>query len=68
MKSGKSWWAMVGAIALESIWIIDLAVNLCAGEITYAELLWALTFCSVSAVVFVSIIKSKNLKGRENAK
>lgn len=68
MKSEKSWWGIVGAIALESIAIIDLAVDLYTGKKTYTELLCVLTFCAISAVVFIYIIKRNRRKSRGNNK
>lgn len=68
MKSKKTWWGIAGAIALESICIIDLAVDLYTGQMTYTELICVLAFCATSAVVLISIIKSKNRKSRESNK
>ena len=66
MKSGKSWWAIIGAIVLESIWIIDLAIELYTGEVTYTELIITLAFCVVLAGLICSIFRRKRQKDRVN--
>lgn len=62
MNAGKTWWGIVGAIVLESIWSVDLAVDLYTGQMTYTKLLCVLALCVISAVVFIYIVKRSRQK------
>lgn len=68
MKSGKSWWAIIGTIVLESIWIVDLAIELYTGEVTYTELVFMLMCCLILAVFIYFMIRRRIQKSRENGK
>ena len=68
MKSKTSLWGIVGWVIIESIWIIDLAVDLYTGEVTYKDFILMLVFCAFSAVVIVSVIKKMKRKNRERNK
>ena len=64
MDAGTSKWGIVGWILLESIWIIDLAVDLYTGEMTPTKLILLLMFCAMSAAIFISVIRRKRRKSR----
>ncbi|MBO5322618.1 MAG: hypothetical protein J6A88_00740 [Oscillospiraceae bacterium] len=66
MKSAKPWYVIVGWIIFEGIWIIELAVNLYTGQMTYAEFLSILAFSFVLAAIIFYIIKSRKRRNREN--
>ena len=65
MKSGKSWWTMIGLIIWESITFIDLAVDLYTGEMTVTELIKLLIFCLLLTVIIYYITKRRRHKNRE---
>ena len=62
MKSAKPWYAIVGCIIFESIWIIELAVELYTGRMTLTEFLCILAFSLVVAAVIFNILKSRKRK------
>jgi len=62
MKSGKSWWTIIGLIIWESITFIDLAVDLYTGEMTVTELIKLLTFCLLLTVIIYYIVKRRRYK------
>lgn len=62
-------WGIIGAIIWEAIWIIELAVELYRGEITYTDIISTAVFCLLFAALFISIllaIRRRRQKGREN--
>lgn len=65
MKSKPALWGIVGWIILESVWIIDLGIDLYTGEMTCKDLIWMLAFCALSAVVIISFLKRWRRKARE---
>ena len=65
MKSGKSWWSILGVILFESIWVIDLGVDLYTGEVSFTDLILTLTFCFLGAGFLCYIFRRKRRKERE---
>ena len=65
MKSAKPWYAIAGCIIFESIWIIELAVELYTGRMTLTEFICILAFSLVVATVIINIIKSKRQKSKD---
>lgn len=64
MKSGKSWWKPIIWIIGESIWVIELAVELYTGEMTTADLISILAFCTITtAVIFYFLKRKKRNRG-----
>lgn len=64
MKSGKSWWNIIGSIILESILFVEIAVDLYTGELTCTDLILMIIFCLLLAVIIHSIIMRKKRKSR----
>lgn len=64
MKSGKSWWGIIGSIVLESILFVEIAVELYTGEMTCTDLVLMLSFCLLLAVIIHSVIMRKKRKNR----
>ena len=65
MKSGKSWYSILGLILFESIWVIDLGIDLYTGETSFTDLALTLTFCFLGAVLLCYIARRKRRKDRE---
>lgn len=65
MKSRKSWWSIFGVILFESVWVIDLGVDLYTGEMSFTDLILTLTFCFLGAGFLCYIFRRKRRKERE---
>lgn len=62
MKSKKSLWRTIGAIILESILFVEVAVELYTGEKNLSDFGIIITFCLLLAIPFVMIMKWKRKK------
>lgn len=62
MKSRKSWWGIIGSIAMELVLFIDLGIDLHTGEMTYRELILLLMFCAILAVTIHFFIMRRKRK------
>ena len=65
MKSGKPSGSVIGAVIMESILFIEIAVELYTGEITSTELIEMFVFCLLLTVVLYSLIKRRRRKNKK---
>ncbi len=68
MNAKRPWWGIIGSILFESIWIIDLGVDLYTGEVSFSDLVLTLAFCFIGAVFLCYIVRRKRQKDRANNK
>lgn len=65
MKSGKPSGSVIGAVIMESILFIEIAIDLYTGKMSWTDLSMILTICLLLAIPIVTIMRKKR-KNRES--
>ena len=59
MTTGKPSGTGIGSIVLESIMVIEIAIELYTGEMTWTELCWMLILCVLLAITIFLFLRKK---------
>ena len=65
MKSGKPSGSVIGAVIMESILFIEIAIDLYAGKMNWTDLSVILTICLLLTIPIVTIMRKIRINGKK---